>query len=65
MRRLNRIQKSIRSVVASDGEPPELLAEIRSAVESIDDEARLELYRWMAADLEVDPAMLDAPAVNE
>jgi malonyl-CoA decarboxylase len=61
MRRLNRIQKSIRSVVASDGEPPELLAEIRSAVESIDDEARLELYRWMAADLEVDPAMLDEP----
>jgi malonyl-CoA decarboxylase len=61
MRRLNRIQRSIRRAVAADGEPPELLAEIRGAVEALDDEARLELYRWMAMDLEVDPAILDEP----
>lgn len=61
MRRLNRIQRTIRKLVASEGEPPELLSGLRDAVEALGEDDRLALCHWMASDLEVDPAALTGP----
>ncbi len=61
MRKLRRVQRAIREVVASAGEPPERVAALRDSLEELDREQCAELYRWMAAELEVERGALAGP----
>lgn len=63
MKRVKKLRQMLQSLAASDGVDRERLERFRTAYDDLDSDERIDLYRWMASELEV-PRVKVLPAVG-